>query len=250
MIIFCIIVSFAILLASANDVKFNNDKNTSSLNDLYNDIEKANGTLNMTKDYKYKQNDDPLIFFGDKYVINGNGHRLDGSNKIMGFSFDNENGHGKVVINNMTVSNFSESFIYVTNYELELNNVVLINNGGSKDNGVIAAIESNNVTLKNCTFKYNNNSQDMILINTNLKVINSTFLDNDISSINHDRGALEIENCNFDKYSSDYGGIINYKGHFLSIENSCFSNSNASITGGAMQSISLKWMNFQFHRMP
>ena len=63
MIIFCIIVSFAILLASANDVKFNNDKNTSSLNDLYNDIEKANGTLNMTKDYKYKQNDYPLLFF-------------------------------------------------------------------------------------------------------------------------------------------------------------------------------------------
>ena len=129
-----------------------------------------------------------------------------------------------VVINNLTVSNFSGYLIDVNNYELELNNVVLINNGGSQDNGVIAASESNNVTLKNCIFKYNTNSPDILLTDTNLKVINSTFLCNNMSSINQNRGALEIENCNFDNYCSDYGGIINYKGHFLSIENSCFSN--------------------------
>ena len=234
MIIFCIIVSFAVVLASANEVEVNKDDNAGSLDDFYDDIEKANGTLNMTKDYKYEPNDGPLIFFADKYVINGNGHKLDGSKKVRGFSFDNGSAHGKVVINNLTISNFSESCIGVNNYELELNNVVFINNNDSQYGGIVAATGSNKVTLKNCTFKYNSNSSDMFLVDTNLKVINSTFLGNNMPSIIHDRGALEIENCNFDNYRSDYGGILNYKGHFLSIENSRFSNSNASITGGAI----------------
>ena len=34
------------------------------------------------------------LYFADKYVINGNGHKLEGSNKEMGFSFDNKSAHG------------------------------------------------------------------------------------------------------------------------------------------------------------
>ena len=230
-IIFCIVISFAIVLTSANEVKVNN--NTNSLNDFYNDMEKCNGTFNMTKDYEYMENDSPLIFTGDNYVINGNGHKIDGSNEIMGLTFTNNLTPGKIVINNMTLSNFSGACVGSDFYEVELNNVVFIDNEGSQDGSVTISL-SDNITLTNCTFKSNDNSSDISVTDSNMTVNNSTFLENNNTAIIYNRGSLEIENCNFENFSSQYGGIINYKGHFLSIENSNFLNSNASLTGGAI----------------
>lgn len=77
-VILCILIGAGVVLAS--DANFELEGDSHSFKDLSHDIKNANGTLNMTGDYKCLSNDSKLKFKGDNLTINGNGHMIDGSN--------------------------------------------------------------------------------------------------------------------------------------------------------------------------
>lgn len=206
---------------------------THSFKEFCKDIENANGTFDMVKDYKYVGNDSELLPYGD-LVINGNGHKIDGSKLSAGLSFVVIGSKDKIVINNLTISNFSKTPLTADNKEIVLNNVVFEDNSGEEDG--IASFLDSDIVLNNCTFKSNSNASEISLLSSNASITNTTFLgDNEkFSAIFHDRGSLKMDNCTLENYSPDYGGILSYKGNHFSIKNSNFTNSNASITGGGI----------------
>lgn len=171
----------------------------------------------------------------------------------------------ELVVNNLTIVNNDDNedaiLSIIESDNVTLNNVIVKDNVG-KGEAVINILESNNVTLNNvviednvgngdciahlamcgnitlsnCSFQSNSNASSLVEEYSNVTINNSSFLDkNDSSSdIIQNRGSLKIENCSFDGRNSDYGGILNFKGDFLSVRNSNFSNSGASLTGGAI----------------
>ncbi|WP_405295862.1 lectin like domain-containing protein [Methanobrevibacter sp.] len=233
-VILCILIGSGIVLASNGQSDVNGDN---SINDFYADLVNAKGTFNMTKDYKFQGNDSGQVMGGGNLTINGNGHKIDGSNNLSGISIDNSGKHGKIVINNLTLTNIEGLVIYSESCELVLNDIVIMDDSnGSEIEGLVSIFESDNVILNNCTFKSNSNSSAVSIMSSNVTVKNSIFLGSGdaYSAIVQDRGSLKIDNCSFRDCHSDYGGALNFKGDYLSIKNSNFSNSYASITGGAI----------------
>ena len=170
-------------------------------------------------------------------TINGNGHIIDGSNTLSGISIDNFGHKGKIIINNLTLVNIDGPVIYSQSADIILNNVVIIDcSNGSETEGIVSIFESDNVILNNCTFKSNSNASAISILSSNVTVNNSQFLGNDgiHSAIIQNMGSLKIDNSNFVDCHSSYGGALNFKGDYLSIKDSNFSNSKASLTGGAI----------------
>ena len=230
-LILCILIGMGIALAS------NGQSEGNSVNDFYKDLVNAKGTFNMTKDYKFQGNDSGLAVGGGNLTINGNGHMIDGSNNLSGISIDNYGKNVMVTINNLTLANIDGPVIYSESSQLTLNNVVIIDDSdGSETEGLVSIFESNNVTLNNCTFKSNSNASAVSIMSSNVTVNNSIFLGNggNHSAILQDRGSLKIDSCDFRDWRSAYGGTLNFKGDHLSIRNSNFTNSMATITGGAI----------------
>ena len=178
-----------------------------------------------------------MVVGGGKLTINGNGHIIDGSNNLSGIKIDNFGHDEKIIINNLTLVNINGLVIYSDSAEIILNNVVIVDcSNGSEIEGLISIFNSDNVILNNCTFKSNSNASFISVLDSNITVNNSQFLGNDgvHSAIYQDRGSLKIDNCNFKDCYSFYGGVLNYKGDYLLVNNSNFSNSRASVTGGAI----------------
>ncbi|MBE6500156.1 MAG: hypothetical protein E7Z80_06405 [Methanobrevibacter thaueri] len=76
----------------------------------------------MTKDYKFQGNNSDMIISEENLIINGNGHKIEGSNNSSGISIDNFEKKGKIIINNLTITNIEGPVIYSQNCELILKN--------------------------------------------------------------------------------------------------------------------------------
>ena len=75
----------------------------------------------MTKDYKFQGNNSDLIISEENLIINGNGHKIEVSNNSSGISIDNFKKKGKIIINNLSITNIEGPVIYSQNCELILN---------------------------------------------------------------------------------------------------------------------------------
>lgn len=145
-IILSLLISVTFVIASDNG----DDANDNSFKNLRHDIKNSNGTFNMQKDYKFTGNDLKLEFNGKNLTINGNGHKIDGSDMSSGLDFKIDEEVCKIIINNMTISNFKGPAIGIHSLDFEFNNVTFTNNVGEGE-GIINIEDSNNLTFNNCT---------------------------------------------------------------------------------------------------
>ena len=211
---------------------------TKSYDDFYNDIKNCTGLrFDIKSNYKYDENDSKMLLEINQsnLVINGNNHIIDGSNKARGFNFISE--ISNITINNLTFINCNQSI--VISGKLTLNNVNFTNNFANpsrKDSGIINTDFDSDLTLNHCNFNSNFDTYLIYASETNVEIFNSHFYNTRSrdAPILVNRNALVIENSTFENLSSRYGGVINFKGNFLSVKNSTFKNDHADLTGGAI----------------
>ena len=215
--------------------------NHNSFNDLKQDAESCNGTLDLEHDYvRYESDNDCSICVNDTLVINGNGHCFDGANFNAGITFDAVNHYDEdskinVVINDITFKNFQEYALNLCKGKVTLNNVNFTNCSGSSYSLIF--VEQGVELLLNNSNCFCNYSKGLISISyAKLTILNSNFFGENCtnSAIIQNRGQLIIENSIFENFNAKNGAIINFKGDHFSIKNSKFMNSIATFNGGAI----------------
>ena len=259
MLVFCILFSITAVSASDNQIEaylsqdsisndyidvnqeYSNEKleagTDKSYNDFYEDIKNCTDSFNIESNYKYDENDNEmkLKINQTNIVINGNNHIIDGSNKAQGFIFADENSN--ITINNLTFINCNQSIFMAG--KLILNNVNFTNNFVNTSEvgyGIITTNDGGNLTLNHCNFNSNSDALHISAFYSEVAIYNSHFYNarNTDAPIYINRNSLVIENSTFENLSSRYGGVINFKGDYLSVKNSTFKNTHADFTGGAI----------------
>ena len=168
-----------------------------SYNDLYEDIEKSGGTLNMETDYKCSNNESSKKINVTNLIINGNGHNIDGSNKSSGFYFKFSAGsfdeYGNVTVNDLTLTNLRGFAIHSVFCRLTLNNVTFVNCSYVKlddwEYPGVLELSYGVAILNNVSFKSNFNASCIGLDSSNMEINNSIFLGSNglFSAITHNR---------------------------------------------------------------
>ena len=118
----------------------------SSFSNLADEIENAGTSLDLTKEYTFNNatdNNTGILISKDNFVLNGNGHILDGNNQSRIFNITANN----VTLNDLVLinANSDKGAAIRVNGILTLNNITFINNNAREFGGAIALY--GNVTL-------------------------------------------------------------------------------------------------------
>ena len=245
LIFLVLFISISAVSAEGNFTALQNEISTTTLSNI-----------DITQDYVYDEDMDEDIDKGiviDKtnFTINGNGHTIDGNNKVRVF---------KIIGDNITILNLNIINGYIdddngggiyTGSALVLNNVSFTNNF-AKTGGAISGDEA--MEINSCTFNNNsaNSTGGCIYSEENLTVSNSVFTNSyaliasairclEVTSItdsvfmnltSDDYGAIyttnptEIANCAFFNNTANWGASI-YSNNTISINNTTFTNSKS-----------------------
>ena len=240
-----------------------------SFTDLTDEINNANYELNLTHDYKFNNETDNsrgIFIKQDNFVLNGNGHTIDGNNQSRIFAILGNN----ITINNIILTNAnakSGSILFIqSNCSLITNNVVFANSTASDNSDIYVlmnALYSSNgdkfldlyssnfgvITLCNTSSAIINDAFMMsskelewgfIMTDGNVKlyVCNSTFVNTTSKYTTAIRGSkiVEIIDCNFiNLHASISAGAIGLKGtEDVHIINCTFTNVTSDKNGGAI----------------
>ena len=210
---------------------------------LQNEISNAGDVLEITRDYAYDNASDVDIIEGivinnkEHFLINGNGHTINGSNKMQIFIVNAPN----VVINNLTFANgrsVSGTALIANEENITLNDVIFKNNYAIFSGG---AVSCNNVlTINNGQFIDNlaeesassiEVAEDCVLRANNCTFSNSREISKFI--INAEKATVYLDGCTFANITSKYGTALFSKNRAY-ISNSKFINLSAKLTGGAL----------------
>ena len=206
--------------------------------DLYYDITNADDVLEIQCDYKFNNETDPNIgipLIKENFVINGNGHTIDGNNQSRIFHIYANN----ITINNLTFinANYNRGSVFYINPDclLTTNNVVLQNN--TADEGVIWVygkyVSNNDVFIDSATSK-----RGTIVIDEAEGVFNNALM---MSSRQMKWGLIDADsdsclyvyNSTFANTTSKYTTAIHANKRTV-IKNSTFINLHADISAGAI----------------
>ncbi len=210
---------------------------------LQNEIYNSDEVLEITQDYTYDNVSDIGIMDSiyiekkDRFIINGNGHTINGSNKISIFTITAPN----VIINNLTLANAKGVYggaIIADDDNITLNNIIFKYNHAISTGGAVSC--SKNLTINNGQFIDNIAEENGNSINVNnnaiLRANNCTFSNSqEILKfiISAEESAVYIDNCTFANITSKYGTAI-YSNNRVYISNSKFVNLSAKLTGGTL----------------
>ena len=247
-VILCVLLSVSSVVAQDNqtDVISEDDHQSfdelkegeyRSFEQLKDDINASGDTFDVQSNYKCGEGENfSRIFIDkDKFTINGNNHIIDASNKKSSLFYFmpkiNNINQTDIVINNLTFINVKE-VILVEYCRITLNNVNFYNNSNYAINGNHVKL-----TVNNCTFQSNQVMSEITTVDFSDVVLNGSkfyggLAQNSIVNIN--RGTLMVENCIFENLTSKYAAAISYKGDYISVKKSRFSNVNANLTAGAI----------------
>ena len=205
-----------------------------SFSELNQIISESVNEINLEHDYKYDNsydNESIMINKEGQFIINGNGHVIDGAVNLRLFTFDSND---VVIVNNLTFQNFINSSLRIRSPVI-FNNVNFINCTSQKLTSFLYCdddVQFDGCIIKdtNMAFKFiANYGGDTVFKNS---VASGGYVDEGI--ISADRHDLIVENCTFENISSRIGSAINFKGNNLIVKKSKFINLNASATGGAI----------------
>ena len=188
---------------------------------LNNDIQNSPNGYTLTKDYEYflgtdKKLKEGIVIDRDNYVIDGNGHTIDG---------------------------FDEARIFkVTAKNVIIKNVIFKRaNRGSTDTGGAVRFEKPG-TLIGCKFNYCNAAwgaaayfgSDGTVKDCVFNSNRGDYSDSATRGILYFKGSGTVEGCNFSSNVASYGGAIYIQGNNGIVKNSIFTSNKGKIHSGAI----------------
>ena len=227
-----------ILKTTQNDIYTASDDSFTNLTDEI----KSKDVVDLTHNYKFNNETDAsrgIVIGKDNFVLNGNGHTIDGNNqsRLLDISGKNITLNDLILIN----GNFANcGGIRAVESTLTLNNVTFINNHADNQGGAIGL----DTTTLVCNFtrfidSYAKDGPAILLMESEAKLYNSY-----ITSKNYVKGSqiflttgteAYIENTTFANIVSSYAPALNIKSAKASIINSRFIDLKANITAGAIR---------------
>ena len=212
----------------------------SSFSNMADEIENAGTTLDLTKDYTFNNatdNNTGILISKDNFVLNGNGHILDGNNQSRIFNITANN----VTLNDLVLinANSDKGAAIRVNGTLTLNNITFINNHARDFGGAIALYGNVTLICNNSKFIDNSAERGAIFIqNGELNLYNayltSKVFDKASQIYGHFDSSINIENTTFENIFSNYMSAVYLTSSKARIINSKFNNLKANISAGAM----------------
>ena len=205
---------------------------------LQTDIVNSGNSIDITQDYTYDEKTDTGIDSGivvnkTNFVINGNGHTLNGNNQSRIFHIVGDN----VTINNLkfVFGNGNIGGSIVCDGVAIINNCTFLDNYASTDGGAIVFRTNGTVIDSIFTDNYSPDSAAIGVYGSSTIINSSTFK----SSINIEKGYISgeqasiiVDNSVFTDTVSKYAAIISSRETL--IQNSKFINLKAKESGGAI----------------
>ena len=214
----------------------------SSFSNLTDEIENAGTTLDLTKDYTFNNetdNNTGILISKDNFVLNGNGHKIDGNNQARLFAISGNN----ITLNDLILINGNYpncAGMRVVGSTLTLNNVTFINNYADNQGGAIG-LDSSILICNNTRFidNYAEDGPSILVMESEVKLYNSYITSKNFIKGSQiyltDRTEAYIENTTFANIISSYAPALNLKSAKASIINSKFIDLKANITAGAIR---------------
>ena len=213
-----------------------------SFTDLASEIESGGTSLDLNQDYAFNNetdNNTGIRITQDNFVLNGNGHTVDGKNLSAIFILKGSN----ITLCNLVLINANTDMggaIYCADQTATVDNITFIDNYVSEQGGAICIMDGN-ITINNSRFINNHADGEgsaISIINGDINIYNAEFT----SDVHTTRGQITLrsataymENTTFSNIVSDYTPAIHLeKAESLTLLNSKFVNLTANISGGAI----------------
>ena len=228
--------STEILKTTQNDIYTASDDSFTNLTD---EIE-SKYVVDLTQNYKFNNETDAssgIVIGKDNFVLNGNGHTIDGNNQSRLFN---------IIANNVTLNDL---ILINGNYgmcggiradgTITLNNVTFINNYANEQGGAIGVTPGATIICNNTKFidNYADSGSSILVSSSEVKLYNSYITSKNFaksSQIYLSNAELYIENTTFTNITASYAPAIYGKTFKASIRNSQFIDLKANITAGAI----------------
>ena len=205
---------------------------------LQNEINNSTSSIELTQDYVYDKVLDKSLYGSididkNNFVIEGNGHNVDGANISKIFSIEGEN----VTISNLIIVNgFSkdDGAALTVSGSLTLNNITFINHHADGDGGTI--FTESQLVLNNCTFNNVSANQGAAIFTCNATLINNCiFLNSHVTDkgLIYSKDNLTVDKSIFYNLTSQYATAI-YSTAQVMVNNTNFINLHANKTAGAI----------------
>ncbi|MBE6489234.1 MAG: hypothetical protein E7Z83_00010 [Methanobrevibacter sp.] len=211
---------------------------------LQREIDAANGTLNLTRNYKYTNKElekmTDGIVINKPITINGNGHRLEAISETRIFNIQSDN----VTINNVIFNDGNNAksggAITVNGKNIKIMNSIFNDNHVSGTGGAINIDGGSDIKIIGCTFTrnaaYHSEGGGAICINaSNVKIEKSVFNDNSgpkSGAIDIKAENVIIDSCEFrhnHANAKECGGAITNSAKNVEIKNSVFLENSAKL---------------------
>ena len=203
---------------------------------LQTDITTSTGSIELTQDYVYDNTTDSELKNGifikeNNFVVNGNGHTIDGSNQSRIFLITGSN----VTLKNLNLINGNNKIggAILSNNLTNFENVTFT--GNTAEFGA-AIVGTNHLIIENSNFTDNHAEKGVVYSESgNLEIENSLFANTTglKFSMVYATGALTINDCVFVNATSKYATAV-YSSGKTKIKDSVFSNLSAEFTAGAV----------------
>ena len=228
-----------ILKTRQNDIYIAGDD---SFSDLTDEIENAGTSLNLNQNYAFNNetdNKNGILISTDDFVLNGNGHTIDGKNQSRIFN---------ITANNVTLSNLiltggnaeKGGAIYTIGL-LTLNNVTFTSNYASKNGGAVALYDDITVNCNKSKFIDNyagEGGSSMVVTKGKVNLYNAYITSKIYAKAGQIMGStgarFYLENITFANTTATYAPTIYLVGSKIRIIDSKFINLKANLTAGAI----------------
>ena len=220
------------------------DSNKTNTTNTFTELEKlinASGQyLTLDRDFAFNNETDNtfgISIIKDNFVLNGNGHIVDGKNlsRIFAIGGDNITLSNLVLIN----ANTDKGGAVYNEGTVTLDNITFINNYASYG-GAVGIFTNATININNSRFidNYADSGPSIYIQKGNLNIYNTEFTSNAHTKggqVILDNAICYIDNATFANIVSDYAPAIQFtKSKALTVLNSKFINLTANITSGAI----------------
>lgn len=185
------VISTKILQNSQNEIYTTSEASFTNLSD---EIENTGTSLDLNRDYTFNNVTDKntgILINKDNFILNGNGHTIDGKNQARIFN--------------------------ITGNNITINNLIFIN--GNMSDGDGGAIFSNvSITLNNVKFANNQAQYGGAIYIENKSTINNAILTNNKAyhgGAIYAKGNIAINNITLTNNKANYGGAIYVNEFFM-----------------------------------
>ena len=226
-----------ILKTTQNDIYTASDDSFTNLTDEIN----GKDVVDLTHDYKFNNETDNrsgIVISKDNFVLNGNGHTIDGKNQSRIFNITANN----IILSNLilTGGNAEKGGAIYAAGSLTLNNVTFIDNYAKTEGGAVGLYGNVILTSDNSDFIDNYaEAGSAIFVQKGVLNLYNADLSSKIFNMYSQIAALTnsivyIENATFSNSNSSYAPALYLRSSKTSVINSKFINLRGNITSGAI----------------